>query len=203
MKHCFARLILSIPLIFFSQCKSGILPTEVPKTEKTIESEPGEPSETYILVDTEKEILSIRQNGSNVAEFHNIAFGSSGVGIKQKKGDNITPLGKFSIGWITEQSHFKLFIGLNYPTLDYAERGLSQKIIKKKDFDHIRLALEQGKIPPQNTALGGLIGIHGLGKASLKIHKLANWTSGCIALDNKQIENLRRLVHPKMTVIIR
>lgn len=201
MKYYCTRLILILPFIFLSQCKPGILPTEVPtEIEKTIEIEP---SEDYLLVDTKKEILSIRRNGNAIAEFQNIAFGSSGAGIKLKRGDNITPLGKFSIGWITEQTRFKLFIGLNYPTLDYAERGLSQGIIKQKDFDQIRLALDQGKIPPQNTALGGLIGIHGLGKANFKIHQLVNWTSGCIALDNKQIENLHHLVHPKMTVIIR
>lgn len=200
MKYYYVRFIFLIPFIFLSQCKPSVLPTEVPKAERISEiTEAGD----YLLVDTKKEILSVRRNGNTVAEFQNIAFGSSGAGIKQKRGDDITPLGKFSIGWINEQSRFKLFIGLNYPSLDYAERGLSQKIIKQKDFDRIRLALEQGKIPPQDTALGGQIGIHGLGKANLKIHQLVNWTNGCIALDNKQMKELKTFVHLKMLVIIR
>ncbi len=202
MKDCYVRFILLIPVIFLSQCKPSVLPTEVSTAERTIESEITE-ARDCLLIDTKKEILSVRQNGKIVAEFQNIALGSTGAGIKQKKGDNITPLGKFSIAWITEQTRFKLFIGLNYPSLDYAERGLSQGIIKQKDFDRIRLALEQDKIPPQDTALGGQIGIHGLGKANLKIHQLVNWTNGCIALDNKQIEKLKPLIKLKMTVVIR
>lgn len=200
MKYSYARLVLILSLIFFSQCKPTVVPIKVPEKEKDIESELPE---DCLLIDTKKEILSVFKKGNAIAEFKNIAFGSSGSGIKEKRGDNITPVGKFNIGWITKKTRFKLFIGLNYPSLDYANRGLSRGIIKQKEFDKIRLSLEEGKIPPQNTALGGLIGIHGLGKSNLKIHQLVNWTNGCIALDNKQIEKLKSLIYLGMTVIIR
>ena len=58
--------------------------------------------------------------------------------------------------------------------------------------------------PPQDTPLGGQIGIHGLGHGNPGIHNAGiNWTSGCVALDNRQIEALRPWVKVGMRVEIR
>lgn len=192
---------LLAPLVF-SHCVRPVTPPPIsavpPREEVEIE-----PAGEYLLVDTAQKTLRLRKDGATKAEFKQLALGSGGAGIKRRRGDNITPLGKFTIGWINPASKFKLFIGLNYPSLEYAERGLREGVIKQKDFDRIRSAVEKGKQPPQNTPLGGLIGIHGIGKGSLEIHHLIDWTDGCIALDNKQIEQLRALVRPGMLVIIR
>lgn len=42
--------------------------------------------------------------------------------------------------------------------------------------------------------IGGQIGIHGLGAGDKEIHKVFNWTHGCIALTNEQIDQLTRWV---------
>ena len=95
------------------------------------------------------------------------------------------------------------FIGINYPSPADAERGLREGVIDEKTFQRIIAAHREGKIPPQNTALGGNIGIHGLGDANPNVHRLVNWTNGCIALDNAQIEELAQLVSPGMLLEIK
>lgn len=60
-----------------------------------------------------------------------------------------------------------------------------------------------GKTPPQNTQLGGHIGIHGIGQGNPAIHNNYNWTNGCIALTNKQIDQLSQWVKTGTVVNIR
>jgi lipoprotein-anchoring transpeptidase ErfK/SrfK len=58
-------------------------------------------------------------------------------------------------------------------------------------------------VPPQNTPLGGQIGIHGLGAADRDIHQIFDWTSGCIAMTNEEIDRLAKWVRKGTLVVIR
>ncbi len=138
-----------------------------------------------------------------ITTFEKLAFGSGGVGMKVKRGDNITPKGTFAVGWVNGSSKFNIFIGLNYPNLEYAERAYRSGVIKEKAFLQIKDALNAGQTPPQHTPLGGYIGIHGVGKGSLEIHQAIDWTNGCVALDNGQITKLAKVVRKGMVVHIR
>jgi L,D-peptidoglycan transpeptidase YkuD (ErfK/YbiS/YcfS/YnhG family) len=51
------------------------------------------------------------------------------------------------------------------------------------EYDAIIEAINNDRLPPQNTALGGEIYIHGGGIDG-------NWTRGCIALTNEEMETL-------------
>jgi len=73
-----------------------------------------------------------------------------------------------------------------------ANLAIIQKKISMKEYQSIIEAHQNGKVPPQNTALGGQVGIHGLGSKSLSIHQAINWTFGCIALTNQQIDELSK-----------
>ena len=64
-------------------------------------------------------------------------------------------------------------------------------------------AHELHQTPPQNTPLGGQIGIHGLGHANEKIHQVFDWTHGCIALTNPQIDQLSQWVDTGTVVKIK
>ncbi len=162
------------------------------------------PREPWLLVDTKADTLSIMQGGQPVKVFRPIAVGSSGAGVKSGRGDNRTPTGVFRVGWINDQSRFKTFIGLDYPNLDYAERALRERRIDKTAYERIRSAWSSGYTPPQDTPLGGQIGIHGVGAGDPRVHSAGiNWTSGCVALDNRQIETLRPWVKKGMRVEIR
>ena len=95
---------------------------------------------------------------------------------------------------------------LDYPNLLDAWYGYKNNVISASDFKKIAYAYKQKKIPPQNTRLGGYIGIHGIGEETdqkLMIHNGFNWTDGCIALTNEQISELRKYVDIGTKVIIK
>ena len=103
-------------------------------------------------------------------------------------------------------SKFFFFMQLDYPNLLDAWYGYMGNIISSRDFRNIAAAFKNHQIPPQDTRLGGYIGIHGLGDVSaeaLKIHRNNNWTDGCIALKNEEINELRRYVSIGTPIIIR
>jgi murein L,D-transpeptidase YafK len=138
--------------------------------------------------------LAIKKDNETITTLKNIAIGQEGAGQKLKRGDNITPVGHYRIAWINHHSPFYLFFGFDYPSIKDAFVALNKGLIDHKTYYRIVDSHVEGKIPPQNTVLGGQIGIHGLGKADIKIHQLMNWTQGCIALTNHQIDILSRWV---------
>jgi murein L,D-transpeptidase YafK len=147
-------------------------------------------SKAWVVVDTASATVSVLQSGQTVLRLKGAAFGRGGVGALHVHGDGRTPLGSFRIVSINHQSRFHLFFGLNYPTLTQASVGFQKGIIDKTALNRIVQASADGRLPPQNTPLGGDIGIHGLGKGALWMHQHFNWTEGCVALTNEQIEKL-------------
>jgi len=192
--------VCSLILISVPGCKRIPQPPAATSSESVLVKEPPE---DYVEIDTTKRELRVCRGKEVIGEFPEIRLGRAGAGIKKKQGDGVTPLGSFSIGWINKSSKFHIFIGLNYPSIEYAKTGLATGIISQKEFELITRAQQERTKPPQDTKLGGLIGLHGIGKGSLKIHKLVNWTEGCIALENKQIEKLVKIVHLGMKTVIR
>lgn len=160
-------------------------------------------SNPWVLVDTRRDTVSVMNGDRPVEVFYNIAIGSGGAGFKRQRGDQVTPRGVFRIGWINWNSRFKAFFGLDYPNREYADRAYQQGLISDSDYSNIRYALNLGTTPPQDTALGGSIGIHGVGAGDPFIHARYNWTSGCIALNNDQIDHFARWVNIGTTVEIR
>ena len=75
--------------------------------------------------------------------------------------------------------------------------------ITEAQWQAIRRASAANRRPPQDTALGGYIGIHGTGDGDLRIHSEYNWTNGCIALTNEQIDRLLDWVRVGTPVEIR
>jgi murein L,D-transpeptidase YafK len=148
----------------------------------------------WLLVDTNALKIEIKKGEQTVDIIEGIAIGQSGAGQKMHRGDKITPYGEYRIGWVGQQSSFHRFFGLNYPSIQDADNGLRKGIIDKYTYADIINAHLYNHIPPQNTPLGGRIGIHGLGHASEKIHHSMNWTHGCIALTNKQIDHLSQWI---------
>lgn len=157
----------------------------------------------WLLIDTQKLELEVKLGDVTLVKFSNISIGRNGSGFKNKRGDDITPLGKYKISWINRKSRYNLFFGFNYPSVENAKQALQKGLVDKKNFTKIIRAHKNNQVPPQNTSLGGLIGIHGLGRGDKKIHKIMNWTHGCIALTNKQINNLDALIKKGTIVIVK
>lgn len=157
----------------------------------------------WILVDTKKLQLEIKTGNKTLAVMENIAIGRNGAGLKQRRDDDVTPLGTFTIGWMNNNSPFYRFYGLTYPSAKNANEALLGGLLSKQAHTNIINAHKRNDIPPQHTTIGGQIGIHGLGNADKTIHKTMNWTHGCIALTNAQIDKLGQWISKGMTIKIK
>lgn len=150
--------------------------------------------DVWLLIDTEAQTLSVMQDETTVQTFPNIALGSNGTTWNKRLGDEKTPFGDYRINDIRKSSRFHLFLSLNYPTMAHVQRAHQDGRIDEREFQALSGALERGLSPPQNTRLGGFLGIHGLGAGDPEIHESVNWTNGCIALTDAQVDELAKMV---------
>lgn len=160
-------------------------------------------SEIWVLIDTAKQQLSVMSGDKEQLTFSNIAIGRYGASSSRMKGDNQTPLGSFRVGWFKQSHRYYQFFGINFPNQEAADLALAEKRILRTTWMKITKALESNKLPPQDTPLGGHIGIHGVGRGDNAVHSSFNWTNGCIALTNTQIERLGALIKVGTRVVIR
>lgn len=159
-------------------------------------------AERWILIDTTAHNLSVF-NGDTLERFYpRVALGRRGSGNARQRGGNVTPTGEFRVAWINHASNFNIFFGLNFPNVEHTERAYQRHLIDIDTYYALRTALLEGRTPPQNTPLGGNIGIHGLGLGDLSIHRKFDWTQGCVALTNTEIEQLAQWVEVGTLVII-
>lgn len=134
-------------------------------------------------------------NGEQLVMGFSASLGSTPEGDKTVEGDGRTPEGEFYVFTKNEKSKFHRSLGLSYPNREDADRGLAKKIISPEEHAAILDAIESGTMPPQKTALGGEIYIHGGGCDS-------DWTEGCIALENDQMSYLFSVVEKGTPVTI-
>jgi lipoprotein-anchoring transpeptidase ErfK/SrfK len=95
-----------------------------------------------------------------------------------------------------------LFIPLDYPSRGDADAALTAGIISRAEYEQIRAALDAGELPPQDTALGGSIGIHGEGDRWQGDSRYFDWTNGCVALSDADVEFLAARVKAGTPVLI-
>ncbi|BEV72593.1 L,D-transpeptidase family protein [Paludibacterium sp. THUN1379] len=158
---------------------------------------------SWIDIDTRQQTLTVLDGEHHpLAQFDDIAIGSGGVVDVHRQGDHTTPRGHFHVVSIRPSATFKTFLLLDYPQQQQADLAWQRGEISQQVRDDIVAAAASGRLPPQDSPLGGAIGIHGLGRGSPDIQQRYNWTSGCIALTNRQIRRLARLVYPGMSVVI-
>ena len=158
-----------------------------------------------IYIDKTSQELTV-QKGETVIKRYRIATGKGGQGTKRIIGDKKTPIGVYKIIDFKDDSKFHYFMQLDYPNLLDAWYGYKNKVISATEFKKISLAYKNNGKPPQDTRLGGYIGIHGIGEENtqkLQIHEDINWTDGCIALTNAQINDLKKYVSIGTKVIIK
>lgn len=159
--------------------------------------------ETWILIDTAVRRLDVYRGYTPIKRFRNLALGSGGPAPLHMAGDATTPLGEFRIMHINRTSRFHIFLGLNYPTRRHMAQAHAAGLVDAITHEAFLSMLDSRKVPPQNSPLGGHIGIHGIGEGDPSIHARYDWTQGCIALTNEQIEQLSQLVGVGTRVFIR
>jgi murein L,D-transpeptidase YafK len=97
------------------------------------------------------------------------------LGQKHHEGDRVTPIGRYRITG-RYPSKWHTYLALDYPTA--------------VDRQRYAALVERGEAPPKVGA-GSAIAIHGR-RAEMPdgLHKLSDWTLGCIALDNGEIDEV-------------
>src|SRR5258705_6575750 len=122
-------------------------------------------------------------DGTTLLRTYHVGLGFSPVEDKVRSGDGRTPEGEFYVCVKNANSKFYLSLGISYPNIEDADRGLRDELITKRQHDQIADAIAAGKRPPWDTKLGGEIFIHGNGSSS-------DWTWGCVAVEDAEIKEL-------------
>jgi murein L,D-transpeptidase YafK len=121
-------------------------------------------------------------SGQRLLKTYGIAIGSGNPGPKRQRGDKKTPEGRYKIDRRFVSKKFHRFLHISYPN--------------RKDREAFKGLNIKGDP-------GGDIGIHGEKSSYGWLpHKWVDWTLGCIAVDNDEIEELYRLVVPGAEVIV-
>ncbi len=165
----------------------------------------GHPEERYRILIKKGErklYLYSRENGKErLAKTYHIALGNNPTGAKARQGDGATPEGDYYITHKNARSKFYLSLGVSYPNISDADKGLKAGLVTQAQHQAITTAIRNGTKPPQNTRLGGDIFIHGGGTGKL-FGLLQDWTLGCVALENDEIKELFEMIPVKTPVKI-
>jgi len=116
------------------------------------------------------------------------SMGREPRGHKVSVGDLRTPEGVYRIVGPLERNRFHGFIPIDYPSMADADAALADGRITPSDHARIADAHARGVQPPTDTPLGGNIGIHGEGPrwAGDSLH--LDWTYGCIAVMDPDLD---------------
>lgn len=127
------------------------------------------PTITYILVEKHQRKMTIFHDNLAIKSYQ-IALGAQPIGPKHQEGDNKTPEGFYKIISKNNKSKFYLSLKISYPNKNDTQYALAKKM-----------------------ACGGDLMIHGVGKGFSwlgKMHAFFDWTRGCIAVSNAEIDEI-------------
>ena len=127
-----------------------------------------------ILVLKEKNALVLLSKGAPVKTY-DAEIGSNALGVKQRQGDRATPEGRYRVVKRKDRGQSRYYRAL---LLDYPNAA---------DRERFAAGQRRGEIP-RGARIGGLIEIHGEGGRG------QNWTEGCVALSNQDMDDLFRRV---------
>ena len=168
-------------LVAWGTAGSGLSPCDTTKDQ-------------YIVVHKSARNMALCDQGQLVANFQT-GLGFAPVGDKEREGDGKTPEGVFfAASLLPTSQYYKAFL-ISYPDRDDAARGLDAGIITAAQKTAIDQAQQNCTTPPQTTDLGSYIEIHGMGGTS-------DWTLGCMATENANIDALWATIVQRDTIII-
>jgi murein L,D-transpeptidase YafK len=135
-----------------------------------------------VLVVKHDRTLSLLRRGT-IIKTYRVALGGHPTGQKIQQGDERTPEGAYSLDWRSSRSQFHRAIHISYPNPSDVSRAK-------------RLGVDPG----------GDIMIHGLPPAwawSGRLHRAWDWTDGCIAVTNQELDEIWAAVPDGTTIDIR
>ena len=136
-----------------------------------------------IIVFKSKRVMLLLNNGE-ILNAYRISLGKHPVGHKIRQGDQKTPEGTYVIDSRILGSKFHLALHISYPN----------------DAD-IKNAQQLGVDPGGDIVIHGLP--NGLGRKIGKLHRMTDWTDGCIAVTNSEMEGIWQLIPDGTTIEIK
>ncbi|MFU7527774.1 L,D-transpeptidase family protein [Qipengyuania sp. ASV99] len=134
----------------------------------------------YLLVDKSERLLIAYRQGQPIRAYRGLQFGDAPDGHKRFEGDERTPEGLYTVDTRNPQSSYHLSLRISYPNAE--DRAFAARM---------------GRSP------GGDIFIHGQPNALPFGRMAGDWTDGCIALSNEEIEELWQIVPDGTPIEIR
>jgi murein L,D-transpeptidase YafK len=119
-----------------------------------------------------------------------VALGREPEGPKRRADDQSTPEGDYRIAGPARRSRFHLFLPIDYPSQVDADAARAAGTLSASDHRRILEAHRRGVPPPGDTPLGGRIGFHGEGARWEGTSRHLDWTYGCVALSDADIDFL-------------
>jgi murein L,D-transpeptidase YafK len=150
-----------------------VLPVQAPVTKPTID---------YIVVEKHLHLMRLFNRGS-VIRTYRVALGRGGKEAKSMAGDNKVPEGIYRITGRNPRSAFHLSLRVGYPTEQ--QRNVAQRLGVDPGGDVMIHGIRNG--------LGWLGGLH----------RKLDWTRGCIAVTDAEIEEIWTLVPDGIQIEIR
>ena len=170
------------PIFLIASCVLALAASVYTALPARSQSLPANTRIDFIVVEKAKRTMSVYA-GEKLLKTYRIALGQQPVGAKQVQGDMKTPEGRYFIDGKNPNSQYHKNLGVSYPSA--------------KDRAH---AKKLGKPP------GGDIKIHGLPNGMPDIgsaHALHDWTWGCIAVTNEEIDELYKAVTVRTIIDIK
>jgi murein L,D-transpeptidase YafK len=146
-----------------------------------LDEKPGNGVDRLVVYKHERKLVLI--SGRRELRSYRVALGGEPIGPKTRQGDHRTPEGSYVLDSRNPNSHFYKAFHISYPN--------------PKD---LALAKKLGFTP------GGNIMLHGLPKEYAfvgKAHTLHDWTDGCIAISNEEMDEIWKLVRVGTLIDIR
>ncbi len=178
---------------------------EVPLSEAMLEKGFTELINPNIIVDRNTYTLNLYEDTVFVKNYR-VSFGRNVHKIKNKAGDESTPVGEYKICAIDTSHQYNIFFSLNYPNVNDAAEALRKGWITQKVFNQIKFEFYYEGCTKYNELLGGDIGIHGIGRLNYIFKNLPfvfNWTNGSIAMSDENMNELYSIVKVGTKVVIK
>jgi murein L,D-transpeptidase YafK len=142
----------------------------------------------YIRVSKKPHEMSLYDADGDRLATYPVSIGAGGMGRKMREGDRITPTGRYHVVKRGPDAKHHAFILLDYPNAD-----------DKKRFEEAKDSGEVGRY----TGIGHAIGIHGGGHSKwMGNDRVFDWTQGCVAVEDVEIDEIAAMVPDGATVDI-
>jgi murein L,D-transpeptidase YafK len=159
---------------------------ERPPLAELVDSLKLDPARIHFVVYKERRAFHV-VHGQDTLCTYPCVLGEQPMGDKQMQGDRRTPEGTFGIRSKRRHERWHAFVWVDYPNAESWRRFKERK--------------KKGSIPPE-AEIGGEIGIHGVPEG--KDHWIlmgVDWTFGCIALRNPDLDEVYPFIRPGTTML--